>query len=615
MSQSLYTAMSGITAATTSLEVISNNIANINTTAYKSSSVKFSDVFYQTISSGSVATDSTGGTNPVQVGVGTQVSSVTKKFTTGSWQATGSDTDLMIEGSGFFCIQGSDGSISYTRDGNFTFDSNGNLVTSNGSKVLGTSSILSSSSSGNTVRVPLSIGAVVKGTDSTTLAKETLAELNGLGNKNITSGDFNITVTDTAGNVYTGTVKSLENISDSTTTVGVLASYLQNGTVDASGNTLNGLNFTDASGNKVSGIQANIVNGQIQIDTSNATVSKGTVSHGIAKISTSTVGLSNATNFLTVTSLSNTVTNDQTRTGVTNGDFQVTVYSATAGAHTVTVNLSGITANTTAAGAAKIINDAIKVNLTTTDGGTIKGLSASLDANGDLIISGTSATYTPSSGSAETVTSFKFDDASSGTSNFAEKVQMGTSGLTATAAISGTYYGTKTLDYTSSISELTSAAASISATSETINNDGSVQVKYDDGSVLSVQLSADKSNYEFVYTTSNDVQISGSKCAVDKGVADVSNFVIEMATITNTNGLISSGSNSFVSGPNSGDIVYTVAGQMGSGKLESGGLEASNVDMSTELSNMILAQRAIEANSRIFTTTSDVLSTIVNMGR
>lgn len=610
MSQSLYTAMSGITAATTSLEVISNNIANINTTAYKSSSVKFSDVFYQTISSGSVATDSSGGTNPVQVGVGTQVSSVTKKFTTGSWQATGSDTDLMIEGSGFFCIQGSDGSISYTRDGNFTFDSNGNLVTSNGSKVIGTSSILSSSSSGNTVRVPLSIGAVVTGTDSTTLAKETLAELNGLGSKNITSGDFSLTITDTAGNVYTGTVKALENVSDSTTTVGVLASYLQNGTVDASGNPLSGLNFTDSNGNVVSGIKANIVNGQIQIDTSNATVSKAGVSHGIAKISTSTIGLSNATNFLTVASVANTASADQTRTGVTNGTFNVSV-TTSSGAHTAALTLAGITANTTAAQAAAIINGQLGGSIAVT-GGTLSGITASLDANGDLIMNATSAKFTPTAGADEPATAFSFTN---GTSNFAGKVQMASSGLTATAAISGTYYGTKTLDYTSSISELTSAAASISATSETINNDGSIQVKYDDGSVLSVQLSADKSNYEFVYTTSNDVQISGSKCTVDKGVADVSNFVIEMATITNTNGLISSGSNSFISGPNSGDIVYTVAGQMGSGKLESGGLEASNVDMSTELSNMILAQRAIEANSRIFTTTSDVLSTIVNMGR
>ena len=610
MSQSLYTAMSGITAATTSLEVISNNIANINTTAYKSSSVKFSDVFYQTISSGSVATDSTGGTNPVQVGVGTQVSSVTKKFTTGSWQATGSDTDLMIEGSGFFCIQGSDGSISYTRDGNFTFDSNGNLVTSNGSKVIGTSSILSSSSSGNTVRVPLSIGAVVNGTDSTTLSKETLAELNGLGNKNITSGDFNLTITDTAGNVYTGTVKSLENISDSSTTVGVLASYLQNGTVDASGNPLSGINFKDSNGNQVSGIQANIVNGQIQLDTSNATVSKGGVSHGIAKISTSTIGLSNATNLLTVTSLSNTVSPDLTKTGVSNGSFSVGV-TTSSGTHTANLSLAGITANTTAAQAAAIINGQLGGSIAVT-GGTLSGITASLDANGDLILSAASAKFTPTAGTDEPATAFSF---TAGTSNFAGKVQMGTTGLTATAAISGTYYGTKKLDYTSSISELTSAAASISATSETINNDGSIQVKYDDGSVLSVQLSADKSNYEFVYTTSNDVQISGAKCTVDKNVADISNFVIEMATITNTNGLISSGSNSFVSGPNSGDIVYTVAGQMGSGKLESGGLEASNVDMSTELSNMILAQRAIEANSRIFTTTSDVLSTIVNMGR
>ena len=88
-----------------------------------------------------------------------------------------------------------------------------------------------------------------------------------------------------------------------------------------------------------------------------------------------------------------------------------------------------------------------------------------------------------------------------------------------------------------------------------------------------------------------------------------------MATITNTEGLLSVGSNLYSAGPNTGDIIYTIAGEMGCGELASGGLEASNVDLSEELSSMILAQRAIQANSRVFTTTSDIMQTITQMGR
>ena len=121
--------------------------------------------------------------------------------------------------------------------------------------------------------------------------------------------------------------------------------------------------------------------------------------------------------------------------------------------------------------------------------------------------------------------------------------------------------------------------------------------------------------YQFLYTTAEGVAITGSSCVVDPNLAKPANFVLQVAGITNTDGLLAVGSNLFKAGPNSGDVVYSVGGQMGLGKLASGGLEASNVDLSQELSNMILAQRAIQANSRVFTTTSNIMDVINQMGR
>lgn len=595
MSQSLYTAMSGISAATTALQVISNNIANINTTAFKSSSVEFSDVFYQTISSGSVATESTGGTNPVQVGVGTQVSAVTKDFSTGSWVATGSDTDLMIQGSGFFCVQSSDGSTYYTRDGSFTFDSGGNLVTADGYKVEGTSSIMSTTTSGGTVQVPLSICADVAGTSSATLSLETLSSLNGL-TKNITSGSFTVTVTGSNGLPYTGTV-DLSSITP-TTTVSTLETLLQTG-----------LNFTDSSGNVISGIGLSLVNGKIQIDTSNATIenSGGTTLGYVTAMDFSTTGVTDATNLLTATGLSDAAINVGSTTTLTSGDFDMSVViGGTTYTGTITA-LSGITAATSPSEVIALLNGTNGLNFTS-GANTISGITATL-VNGVIEIDASNAVV---NGGTVTASSISY---AAGTSNFVGETILGATGLTSATSAAHTSYSTNALDYTVNISELTSASESISATAETINSDGSIQVTYDDGSVLSVQLSADGSNYEFVYTTSDSVAISGSKCTVAADVAVPANFVIQLATITNTDGLISVGSNMFEAGPNSGDIIYTVGGHMGTGKLESGGYEASNVDLSEELSNMILAQRAIEANSRVFTTTSDVMSTIVQMGR
>jgi len=102
---------------------------------------------------------------------------------------------------------------------------------------------------------------------------------------------------------------------------------------------------------------------------------------------------------------------------------------------------------------------------------------------------------------------------------------------------------------------------------------------------------------------------------MDANVATESNFVLQLASVTNSDGLIAKGSNLYTAGPNTGDIAYSVGSEMGLRQIASGGYEASNVDLSSEFSAMILAQRAVQANSRVFTTTSNIMDTITQMGR
>lgn len=133
MMRSLWTAASGMTAQQSNLDVVSNNLANVNTTGFKKSRSDFQDLMYQTIRQ---AGTTTGPDNQlptgVQIGHGTRLVATQKIYTQGSFQSTGNSYDIAIEGDGFFQIAMPDGTVAYTRDGSFKKDENGRLVTSEG---------------------------------------------------------------------------------------------------------------------------------------------------------------------------------------------------------------------------------------------------------------------------------------------------------------------------------------------------------------------------------------------------------------------------------------------------------------------------------------------------
>jgi len=133
MLRSLSTAATGMIAQQLNLDVIANNVANVNTAGFKKVRAEFQELLSQTMKAPGAMTDQ-GTTQPVgvSVGLGTKSSATQKIFTAGTLQATGGKFDLAIEGDGFFQIQLSDGSIAYTRDGNFKVDANGQMVTTDG---------------------------------------------------------------------------------------------------------------------------------------------------------------------------------------------------------------------------------------------------------------------------------------------------------------------------------------------------------------------------------------------------------------------------------------------------------------------------------------------------
>lgn len=138
MLRSMYSGVAGLKTHQTKMDVIGNNIANVNTTSFKSQSISFSDLMYQTTQRASGATETTGGVNARQIGLGAQSASIATAIETqGATQTTNNPYDLMISGDAFFIVNDGTQNV-YTRDGSFYVDGNGNLATqSDGYYIMG----------------------------------------------------------------------------------------------------------------------------------------------------------------------------------------------------------------------------------------------------------------------------------------------------------------------------------------------------------------------------------------------------------------------------------------------------------------------------------------------
>lgn len=148
MLRSLNSGVSGLKGFQTKLDVIGNNIANVNTVGFKKGRVVFEDIFSQTVkgATGPTQTPLSGGTNPIQVGLGVRVGSIDTLHTPGSPTTTNIGTDLYIDGDGYFVVK--DGTEQFlTRAGNFSLDSDNNLVNQNGMFVL--------DQNGNSINIPI----------------------------------------------------------------------------------------------------------------------------------------------------------------------------------------------------------------------------------------------------------------------------------------------------------------------------------------------------------------------------------------------------------------------------------------------------------------------------
>lgn len=449
MSQALHTASTGINAGQSQINVVANNVANINTTAYKTANMTFETLYSKNLSYGSAATKDGGGTNPRQIGLGVKIGGITRDFTPGDFVSTGRDMDLMISGNGFFVVQDSAGKLYYTRDGVFSCDSEGNVVTQSGMKVVAAKSPYTNASSGETVQIPKNLSATVKGDPN--IGGKKLSELN---NASIKPGVVSVTVTGNDGGKppQPKTENLLLNVPDTDPTIADLCASF-NAQIAAAG--VNGVSFNAAN---------------------------GTISY---------------------------------TGGVTfNDDGQTTS------------NFVGETGLANNKSTSSLLNEVVDLK---------------------------------------------------------EMVN---------------YNGSNT----------------ITLMSTTVDENGIIAATYSDGSILTQYVDSNHA-VQWKYTTSDGVTIRSGDVQATGASIEKSNFVIELATMVNEEGLVSINNNLWQWAADVGDVFYGMAGEVSFGSIESGGYEGSNVDIAAELTNMISAQRMIQMNSRVFSTASSVMETLSYLGQ
>ena len=532
MMSSLSSAVSGLKGSQEMMDVIGNNIANVNTPGFKSSQVNFSDLLSQVMQGASLPTSTTGGTNPIEVGQGTSVASIDTNFTGGSLQQTGVNTDLGINGDGLFVL-GSGGNQYYTRDGDFSFDSNGNLVSNaNGMYVQGW--------------IPSASGTI----DTTSTPTNLSINLNSSVPAQATS------TMSLSGNINEQSTGSLTFAGGSASTQFTVSDGTSTGTWN--------LAFTQGS-------QENEYNWTVTDTSSGDTLGSGTLTVGPNGNLTA-----NGTGTATETMADgNTFTLTPPQSGDPANGFVLTTSAGTA----------GINGDASATLAASFTYTQPTQNVVTNVYDAL-GNKYSVNLQFTESSPGTWTWTIPSNGITNS-SGATYSSASTGTLTFGSTGAL-SSGTTGTIAFSPTN-GAAPVSIALDLSSLTQYASSTTAAMQAQNG-------YASGTLQD-------------YTIDQTGTITGSfSNGVTKSLGQIA-----LANFSNVNGLQSDGTNNYSATANSGTATINAPGAGSLGTIQTGSLEASNVDLSQEMSNMIIAQSAFDANSKVITTDDQLLQTLDNM--
>ena len=565
MSFALSAGVTGLQAHQKMLDIAGNNLANVNTSAFKAKTINFSELMTETIKKASQPTATVGGTNPQQMGGGVEISSISPNMAQGNIVNTGNPLDLALEGEGYFVA--SDGSQDlYSRAGSFAVDANSYLVDpTSGYHVqrigsVGEADAFQAAGNGN-IRVPYDVAMAARATTAVTVAGNLSADaaLDTTQTNVLTS---NVGYTTSSGTAATTTTE-LDALDQFSGTLGTTPTITASG-FDPSGNAL-----VDATGLAVTGTTtladlithlntnvltsteqvASLVGGKVRITDVDSGYSLSDIALTYAEV---TPDADPATLTMPAYFENSTVGGDQVKY------VNTTVYDSQGGKHVLSAALTRTdTANTW---------DMVLTSIT----GDINAITAANRRISGIEFSASDGSYSG------------LNAATGDTSQFTVTFQRDTANPQTFSIGMGT---------TSQLDGLTQFAGNSTAVAR--GQDG-----YEAGRLSTVSVD-------------NEGTVIGAfSNGIKKDIATV-----QVALFQNPAALESVGGNYFDASANSGEPVATQALTGGAGSIHGGSLEKSNADVATEFVQMIQAQNGFQASARTIRVANDILRELTNIIR
>ncbi len=663
--RAINSAVSGLRGNQFKIDTIGDNLANSTTTGFKVARVDFETLLSQTISFGTAPQGNLGGINPVQIGLGTSVAGITRDFRQGELEVTGRSSDLAIEGQGFFILKSESGSLVFSRDGSFSINP-ANLLhnPSNGYIVQGINADL------NTFTIP--IGAAVQdiripvGELQIALATTSSSfdgNLNGAGQQALEGTIIESQIMkDNVGGIATNATLLTDLFLQPETggpdiDLRIDANDIITINANKGGRLLSPLRFI-VSGVAVPGFDGfgttveqltEFIERSLGINTGatdklvSATRTSGTATSFVTDVSGAIIGV-NAVG----TTLTGVVAGDVLRFNTGAGAGQIATVSSVAGS---TINFTAAlpssipqpvvgdqftihepprvvlqaTGRIRVAGNVGLANDISNLSVVTSDGVSLSTWFTRRNANGESVIS--NATFFDSLGTAHTVeltfaleTKNGTDPATTGFGNtfrfFAESrdnqltTGSGTSRVVGTGTITfntGGQFMSQSPQNSININLRNTGAA----TPLTVTPSFSSLTGFADAQ--SEVFLMNQNGFQVGVLTDFSVGADGIVTGIFSNGLTRSLAQVQIARFNNPEGLRMLGNNNFSVDANSGQAVIGSPGTVGLGQVRSGVLEASNVDLAREFTNLIISQRAFQANARVIGASNDVLDELVRI--
>ena len=571
----LFTGLSGLNAHSRQLDVIGHNIANVNTTAFKSSKMMFESLFMRNFSFGSGPNDALGGAIARQIGHGVGVGGIQRNFNNGAFTPTGDLRDLSIDGNGFFIVEAG-GKQFYTRAGSFRPDPQGDLVTIGGERLMGYMADENFNvQQGELVPINIPIGerTIAEATQHTVAA----GNLNSDGDVASQGALIHLLGTATAGLSTTGgafidAATPLASIEDPDAPGSGTPAFQPGETLRLSGATRGGARVPDA---ELEITPATTVQELMDFLTS----ALGIQTTGVPNPDGRTPGVSVDPATGTISVVGNTGTQNDLR--IRPGDL-------------VLVDASGEAQGAAFETDKELSADGESVRTTMV---VYDSLGATVSFDVTMVLEGT-----PNSGPVWRYYLDSEDDSDAATALGNGVIRFDTEGQIdpETSEISVTIDRDMTganqplsftLSFLDDAGQLTSTAAA--SAMQGISRDG-----LPPGTLASLGVGDDGTI--FGRFSNGAIRTIGQ---------------VPVANFTNVAGLVDAGANMFETGPNSGPAIVASPGTLGAGTVVAGALEMSNVDLGEEFTNMILTSTGYSASSRVIRTADELMQQLLVLGR